>query len=73
MIQDREGSRRGTTYNVVTGDAVGLAPGAHHVGIVVSEDGNDVDTLGTDLRELLDVLGDVVGRADGGESTCNFN
>ena len=58
------------TYNVVASDAVGLAPGAHDVGIVVGQDGNNVNTLGAQLGELLDVLGDVVGRADGGEGTC---
>lgn len=57
-------------YNVVASDTVGLAPGAHDVGIVVGQDGDDVDTLGAQLRELLDVLGDVVGRADRGEGTC---
>lgn len=57
-------------YNVVAGDTVGLAPGAHDVGVVVGQDGNDVDALGAQLRKLLDVLGDVVGGADGGEGTC---
>lgn len=61
----------GKAYNVITGDAVGLAPGAHDVGIVVGQDGDDIDTLGAELGELLDVLGDVVGRADGGEGTCS--
>jgi hypothetical protein len=64
------GGGEGKAYNVITGDAVGLAPGAHDVGIVVGQDSDDVDTLGADLRELLDVLGNVVGRADGGEGTC---
>ena len=57
------------TYNIIASNTVGLAPGAHDVGIVVSEDSNGVDTLGTELRELLNVLGDVTGRADGGEGT----
>lgn len=57
------------TYDVITSDLVGLAPGAHDIGIVVGKDGNDVDTLGAELRELLEVLGDVAGRADGGEGT----
>lgn len=60
----------GGTYNVVTGDTVGLAPSAHDVGIVVGKDGNLVDTLLAELGELLDVLGDVVGGADGSEGTC---
>ena len=61
--------KSGETYNVIVLDAVGLAPGAHDEGIVVGQDGNNVNTLGTELRELLLVLGDVVGRADGGEGT----
>lgn len=57
------------TYEVVSGNTVGLAPGAHDVGVVVGEDSNDIDTLGLELRELLGVLGNVSGGADGGEST----
>lgn len=60
------------TYNVIAGDAVGLAPGAHDEGIVVGEDGDLVDSLGAKLGELGDVLGDVVGGADGGEGTCRL-
>ena len=59
----------GEAYNVIVLDAVGLAPGAHDEGIVVGQDGNNVNTLGTELGELLLVLGDVVGRADGSEGT----
>lgn len=60
----------GFTYNVVAGNTVGLAPGAHDVGIVVGQDGDLVNTLGAELGELGNVLGDVVGGANGGESTC---
>jgi hypothetical protein len=60
----------GWTYNVIAGNTVGLAPGAHDVGIVVGEDGDLVDTLLAELGELLDVLRDVVGGADGSEGTC---
>lgn len=64
------GSGRGRrTYEVITSDVVGLTPGAHDVGIVVGKDGNNVDTLGLELGELLGVLGDVASRADRGEST----
>lgn len=59
----------GEEENVVVGDLVGLTPGAHNESIVVGKDGNNVDTLLAELGELLDVLGDVVGRADGGEGT----
>lgn len=59
----------GEEEDVVVGDLVGLTPGAHDEGIVVGKDGNNVDTLLADLRELFNVLGDVVGRADGSEGT----
>lgn len=64
-------NRRGRekTYDVVVLDTVGLAPGAHDVGIVVGEDGNNVDTLGVDLGQTLKVLGDVTSGADGSEGT----
>lgn len=58
------------TYNVIASDTVGLAPGAHNVSIIVGQNGNNVDTLGAQLGELLNVLGNMVGGADGGESTC---
>lgn len=58
------------TYNVIAGNTVGLAPGTHDEGIVVGQDGDLVNTLGAQLGELSDVLGNVVGRADGGEGTC---
>lgn len=70
LAQPRELGGGGDSYNVITGHTVGLAPGAHDVGIVVSEDGDLVDTLLAELGKLLDVLGDVVGGADGSESTC---
>ena len=66
-MRNREG--REGTYEVVVLDTVGLAPGAHDVGIVVSKDGNNVDTLSADLGKTLEVLGDVTGGADGGEGT----
>lgn len=59
----------GEEEEVVSGNTVGLAPGAHDVGVVVGENSNDIDTLGLELRELLGVLGNVSGGADGGEST----
>lgn len=57
------------THNVVVLDVVGLAPGAHDESIVVGQDSNDIDTLLADLRELLEVFGDVVGGANRGEGT----
>lgn len=72
MPQRKHGGYVRETYNVIASDTVGLAPGAHDVGIVVGQDGNNVDALGAQLGELLDVLGDVVGGADGGEGTCRW-
>lgn len=54
--------------NVVASDGVGLAPSAHDVGIVVGENGNNINTLGLQFREVVNVSGDVSGGADGGES-----
>lgn len=56
-------------YDVVVLDAVGLGPGAHDVGVIVGNDGDDIDTLGLDLVELGDVAWKVVGRAGWGEGT----
>lgn len=58
------------TYDVIAGDLVGLTPGAHDVGVVVGKDGNNIDTLLPELRESLDVAGNVSGGADRSESTC---
>lgn len=55
--------------NVVASDAVGLAPSTHDIGIVVGENSDNINTLGPQLRELLDISGDVGGRADGSEGT----
>lgn len=63
------GLRVGKEENVIVLDVVGLAPGAHDEGIVVGEDGNDIDTLLADLGQLLGVFGDVVGGAHGSECT----
>ena len=57
------------TYNVVAADLVGLTPGAHDEGVVESQDGDDVDTFLTELGKVLDVSGDVVHGAGGGECT----
>ena len=55
------------TYNVVAADLVGLTPGAHDEGVVESQDGDNVDALLTELRQVLDVSGDVVHGAGRGE------
>lgn len=61
--------QRKKTHDVVVLDTVGLAPSTHNVGVVVSKDRDDVNTLGPQLREVLNVAGDVGGGADGGKGT----
>jgi hypothetical protein len=57
------------TYNVVSSHFVGLPPGAHDIGIVVSENSDDIDALLPQLGQVLNVARDMASRADGGEST----
>lgn len=52
-------------------DAVDLAPSVEDKLVVVGNEGNDVDALGLELLELLDIGRKVVGGAAGGESTRN--
>ena len=59
----------GEEEEAVVVDAVGLAPGGHDEWVVASEDGNDIDALGLELWELLDVVWDVLGGAGWGEGT----
>ena len=63
------GVRVGQEEDVIVLDTVGLAPGTHDVGIIDGNDGDDIDALGLELGKLLNVLGHVSGRADGGKGT----
>lgn len=54
---------------IALGDAVDLAPSVEDKFIVVGDEGDNVDALGLELVELLDVGREVVGGAAGGEST----
>lgn len=58
---------RGGTYNIVTLDAICFSPGAHDEGVVVRNDGDDINTLGFELVEVVDVAGKMGGGAGGGE------
>lgn len=49
--------------------SVNFAPSAHYEGIVESKDCNNVYTLFLELGEVLDISGDVIGRASGGKGT----
>jgi hypothetical protein len=53
---------------VALGDVVDLAPSIEHELVVVGDEGDNVDALGLELLELLDVGREVVGGAAGGES-----
>jgi hypothetical protein len=48
---------------------VDLAPAVEDELVVVGDEGDNVDALGLELLELLDVGREVVGGAAGGEST----
>ena len=56
----------GVSYDVIA-DAVRLAPGAHDEGIIEGKDGDDVNALLAEVGEVLDVSGDVIHGAGGGE------
>lgn len=50
-------------------DVVGLAPGGHDKGVVVSNHDDLVNTLGLEGLAVVDVCGEVRGLAGGGEGT----
>ena len=54
-------------YQVVALHLVHLAPGTHDEGIVRGNDGHHVDALLLQLGQVLDVAGDMVDGAGGGE------
>jgi hypothetical protein len=51
------------------GDVVDLAPSVEDELVVVGDEGDNVDALGLEFLELLDVGREVVGGAAGGEGT----
>ena len=53
--------------DIVALDAIDLAPCVHDPGIVRRDDGNDIDALALQPRQLLNVGRQVVGLAAGGE------
>lgn len=50
-------------YDGIILDFVGLAPSAHHEGVVVGQDGDDVDTLFLELWQIRYIPGEMVFRA----------
>ena len=70
MVLGEEGLVIGEHEEVIAfGDAIDLAPSVEDKLVVVGDEGDNVDTLGLELVELLDVGREVVGGAAGGEST----
>lgn len=61
-----------STHNIIILHPVRLAPCVHDPGIVESEDGDEIDALGLDLVEVLDVAGEMLRRATGSESACTI-
>lgn len=57
------------TNNIITLDVVCLAPGAHHKGIVIGNDGNNINALCFNLGQVLDVSGEVIYGARRRKST----
>lgn len=55
------------THNIIILNPVRLAPRTHDPGIVERNDGHDVDALGLKRRQVLDVAGEMLCAAAGGE------
>lgn len=74
VVLGEEGLAVGEHEEVLAlGNAVDLAPSVEDKLVVVGDESNNVDTLGLELLELLDVGRKVVGGAARGESTRNGN
>jgi len=73
VLLAEEGLGVGQQDNFVIGrDLVDLAPGAHDEGVVGRDHGDLVDALLLQVADLLDVWGQVIGLAAGGESACDM-
>lgn len=59
---------RKNTYNIVIFHLIGLSPGAHDEGVIRCDDSDNLDALFLQLGQVLDVSGNVVDGAGGGES-----
>lgn len=67
-----EGKRsRKRTYNEIILDTVGLAPSAHHEGVIVGDNDDLVDALGLELVLLLEKCGHVLLGASRRERSGN--
>ena len=59
-----------STHNTVRLLAIRLAPGAHHKGIIVSDDNEKIDAFGFDLVKVLDESREMANRAARCEGPC---
>jgi len=55
------------THDIIPLDPIRLTPSAHDPSIIEGNDGNDIDTFGLDLREVLDIAGEMLDGATGCE------
>jgi hypothetical protein len=62
------GRKRGNlTYDIIVLNSIRLAPSTHNPRIIESDDSHDIDTLGLDRRQVLDVAWEMLYGAAGGE------
>ena len=59
-------------HDVIPANSVRLAPGTHHEWIIESKDGDNVDTLLTELGQVLDISWHVADGTGRGESTLIY-
>jgi hypothetical protein len=59
----------GYAYDVIASDLVRLAPGGHDIGIVVGQNGYNINALLLELGEGLNVAGNVASGANRSEGT----
>ena len=65
----RQAEVRGSTHKIVSLDAVDFAPRVHNPRVVGSNHGHDINALGLEFAQLLDVRRKVAGLATRSEGT----
>jgi len=58
----------GGTHNIIILDTIRLAPRTHDKRIVVGNDGHGINALAFDCAQIVDVAGEMLRGAAGGES-----
>lgn len=69
FVMRRGTAEHGETNNVIAGNLVDFAPCVHDPTIIVCNDCNEINTLGFELAELVDIWRKVVCLAAWSEST----